>query len=166
MESVQHVPEMTVRYMGKHAQGQDTVVVIGPVAEGIAIDRSFPYASWTDALEESAYDSPGCPAAAGIDPLGSTDPITELASASFQATFQHYLMFKPGRGGVPVALRRADWTLSMAATNAQSHNLLDTLVENACSASLTADNVLVSGNPTWSNHISGFFFSKDVFPHE
>jgi hypothetical protein len=160
MESMQLVPEVTIRYTGKNAQEQRTDVNIGPVTNGIALDTVFPYGEWCDVLVGKAYDSPGCAAAAGMDP--STDPITNLTLSSLHATFNHYLMFRPGGNGVPVALRRVDWTLSMAATNAQSQNLLDTLIEGDCAASLAADNVLVSTNPTWSNYISGWIFRKNV----
>ena len=53
---------------------------------------------------------------------------------------------------VPVALREFGWSLSMAATNPQPNTLPFTLTQTNVTITASAP---VSGNPGWSNFVSG-----------
>jgi hypothetical protein len=163
MSSLQIISSMLIEYVGENAATNQVRVAVTPVLTGVALDTVYPFISWGMAYSGVHYDSPGCAAAAGIDQLDSTDPIVYLRSANLSGTYQHYLMFQPAEPSIPVAIRRIDWSLSMAGDNAHNTNHLDTLVTGSCGVTLQ-NNLPVLTNPSWSNYFSGFQFHHTVNP--
>jgi hypothetical protein len=90
-----------------------------------------------------AVDSPSFFAA----PNAFLLPIKNLQQVRVNHSFQTYLFFQPFNG-IPVAVKRIDWSLFMQATNSGASDAVDVVVSPS-NATVSASNVEQHGNPEW-----------------
>jgi hypothetical protein len=135
-----------ITYQGTNASGNATTVTV--TAQGL--DGAFPYTNFTSTAGGNTGDSPGTP----LGPSDTLSPLVYVSSVTYSGQYNHYLFFKPAEAGsIPVAVKRIGWQFSMQAINSGASSSADTLVSSNCTATVTADNVPVTGNPEWTNNL-------------
>jgi hypothetical protein len=104
-------------------------------------------------------DSPGTP----LGPSVTNSPLVYVSSVTYSGQFDHYLFFQPaGAWSIPVAVKRIGWQFSMQAINSGASAAADTLVSSNCTATVTTNNVPVTGNPEWTNNL--LYLIKTITP--
>jgi hypothetical protein len=149
------VGSMQVTFEGTNSSGAAKTVTLA----GQGLDGPFPYKDFGSAAGGNAVDSPGGP----IGPSETNSPLVYISSATYSGQFDHYLFFQPGGASfIPVAVKRVGWQFSMKAINSGASSAPDTLELSNCTATVTANNVPVTGNPQWTNNLR--YLIKTVTP--
>lgn len=144
-----------VRFEGTNSSGAAKTVTF--TAQGL--DGAFPYTDFGSAAGGNTVDSPGGP----VGPSDNISPLVYVSSVTYSGQFNHYLFFLPaGAWSIPVAAKRIGWQFSMQAINSGASSAPDPLVSSNCTATVTSDNVPVTGNPEWTNNL--IFPIKTVTP--
>ena len=117
------------------------------------LDNLFPYANFATAATGQTTDSPRT----SLGPSGQISPLVYANKVTYTGQFDHYLFFQPAEAGsIPVAVKRVGWQFSIQAINSGVSSAPGTLVSSNCTASVTANNVPVTGNPQSEGSNRGF----------